>query len=185
MRKLIYVYNISLDGYVEGPDGKFDWTQPDEEVHRYFNDLQGRFGTEVYGRRLWETMTPYWFTADQDMSLPDYIREYSTVWKQSDKVVVSKTLDHVEGARLIRDNVVEEVRKLKEGEGKDIGIGGATLAQTLIEAGLVDEFMCLVCPVVVGGGKPMFMGIDSPKHLKLVEVRHFNSGVVLLHYRSA
>ena len=185
MRSVIYVYNISLDGYVEGPDGRFDWTEPTEEVHRYFNDLQRRFGTLVYGRRMWETMAPFWFDAEQDATLPDYIREYSTAWKQSDKVVVSRTLDHVDRARLIRDNVVEEVRKLKEEDGKPIGVGGAILAETLNKAGLIDEFMCMVCPVVVGGGKPMFMGIDTPKHLQLIEVRHFNSGVVLLHYRKA
>jgi dihydrofolate reductase len=184
MRSIIYAYNVSLDGYIEDRNGSIDFTEPDEEVHRYFNDFQRRFGTEIYGRRLWETMS-YWLTADQDTSLPDYMREYGPIWKQSEKVVVSRTLDHVDGARLIKDNVVEEVSKLKEGDGKDIGIGGATLAQTIIEAGLVDEFMCMVCPVVLGAGKPMFMDIDRELRLRLVEVRHFNSGVVMLHYRKA
>jgi dihydrofolate reductase len=183
MRSLIYAYNISLDGYVEGPDGRFDWSEPDEEVHRWFSDLIRRFGTDVYGRRMWETMAPFWFTADQDTSMPDYIREFGSIWKQSEKIVVSMTLDHVDGGRLIKDNVVEEVRKLKQGDGKDISVGGATLAATLNEAGLIDEFMCMVHPVVIGGGKPMFMNINSPHRLKLVEVRHFNSGVVLLHYK--
>jgi len=185
MRNVLYAYNISLDGYVEGPDGRFDWMVPDEEVHNYFTELHRRIGTLVYGRRMWETMAPFWFTADEDTSLPDHIREYGRVWKQAEKIVVSRTLDQVEGARLVKDNVVEEIRKLKEGDGKLIDVGGATLAATLNEAGLIDEYMCMILPVVVGGGKPMFMNIDSPKHLKLVEVRHFNSGTVMLHYKKA
>jgi dihydrofolate reductase len=182
---VVYAYNISLDGYVEGPDGSFDWTEPDEEIHRYFNDLTRGMGTEINGRRMWEIMAPFWTTADKDMSLPEYIRDYALAWQQSDKVVVSTTLKQVEGARLIKDNVVEEVGKLKEGEGKPIGVGGATLAQTLLEAGLIDEFICMVHPVVVGSGKPMFMGIGARLDLELVETRVFNAGTVLLHYRKA
>ena len=183
MRKVIYVYNISLDGYVEGPDGSFDWTEPPEDVHRYFNDLPRSIGTEINGRRMWEIMAPYWSTTNKDD--PEYIQDYSRAWQQSDKVVVSTTLDHVEGARLIKDNVVEEVRKLKEGEGRPIGVGGATLASTLNDAGLIDEFVCVVWPVVVGGGKPMFMGVNNEQHLRLVEVRQFSNGAVLLHYHKA
>jgi dihydrofolate reductase len=184
VKRVVYAFNMSLDGYIEDRHGGIEWTEPDEEVHRYYNDFSRRFGTEVYGRRLWETMSSFWPTADQDMSLPEYIREFSTIWKQSDKVVVSRTLDRVDGARLIKDNVVEEIRKLKYRDGRDIGIGGAILAETLIKAGLVDEFMCLVHPVVLGGGKPMFTGIDSTKRLKLTEVRRFNAGGVLLHYHN-
>jgi dihydrofolate reductase len=183
VRRIIYAYNISLDGYVEEADGSFDWTEPDEEIHRYFNDLTASIGTEINGRRMWEIMSPFWPTADQDMSLPQHIRDYSASWKQSEKIVVSTTLDHVEGARLIKDNVVEEVRKLKEGNGRPIGVGGATLAQTLLEAGLIDEFICMVHPVVVGSGKPMFMGIGARLNLELVETRVFQAGTVLLHYR--
>lgn len=185
MRKIIYAYNVSLDGYVEGPDGTFDWTEPPEDLHRFFGDLTRSMGTEINGRRMWETMAPFWTTAEENTHLPQYMRDYSRDWKQSDKVVVSTTLDHVDGARLINENVVEEIRKIKEGDGRPIGVGGATLASTLNDAGLIDEFVVVVWPVVVGGGKPMFMGVDRQHNLELIEVKQFSNGAVLLHYRKA
>jgi len=182
MRKVVYVFGISLDGYIEGPDGQFDWTEPDEELHRYFNGLESRTGTHLYGRRLWELMSAFWPTAHEDMSNPEHIREFARYWQDAENVVVSRTLDHVAGGRVIRDNLWEEVEALKREPGLDIAVGGAELGKSLLQMGLVDEIHCVIHPVLIGGGKPMFGRLDELTWLNLLEVRQFNGGVVMLRY---
>jgi dihydrofolate reductase len=185
MRELIYSMSVSLDGFIAGPDGSFDWSVPDEELHRFHNERVGELGAHLCGRGLYETMV-YWETADQDRSLPDYELEFARIWKPLPKVVFSTTLEKVEGnARLVRDGVAEEVARLKEEPGKDLGVGGAGLASTLIERGLVDEFRPFVYPVVVGGGTPFFPALDEQIDLELVETRTFSSRVVYSRYRRA
>lgn len=182
MRKVIYAVNTSLDGYIEDRNGSLDWGVPAEELHRYFNDLELTLDTHLYGRRLWETMT-YWLTAEADSSLPEFEREFAARWNANKHIVVSTTLKDADGVRIISDNLAEEVRALKQETGENIGVGGAALAQSLLGLGLVDEIMCFVWPVLLGGGKRMFGDMGATEHLRLVEVRHFNGGVVLLHYR--
>lgn len=183
MRKLIYSMSVSLDGYIAGPDGSFDWSEPDEELHRFHNDRTQELGGHLLGRRLYETMV-YWETADQDPSIADYALEFARIWQELPKIVFSTTLERVEGnARLVRDGVAEEVARLKEEPGKDLAVGGAGLASTLIELGLVDEFRLFVNPVVVGGGTPFFPQLENQIDLELVETRTFGSRVVYTRYR--
>jgi dihydrofolate reductase len=182
-RKLIYSMNPSLDGFIAGPDGNFDWSEPDEELHRFHNERVGELGAHLCGRGLYETMV-YWETADQDLSLPDYQLEFARIWQKLPKVVFSTTLEKVGGnARLVRDDVAQEVARLKEEPGKDLAVGGAGLASTLIQLGLVDEFRPFVNPVVVGGGTPFFPALDEQIDLELVETRTFSSRVVYSRYR--
>ena len=147
MRKLIYLMNVSLDGFVEGPDGKFGFTVPDEEVHRFHNEFARQLDAELYGRRLYETMA-VWQTYGTDSSVPDYVAEYGRVWRAMQKIVFSRTLKEVgEKCRLVSGDAVAEVRSLKEQPGGDLAVGGPGLASTLAKAGLIDEYRLVVYPV--------------------------------------
>ncbi|MCB5179273.1 dihydrofolate reductase family protein [Streptomyces antimicrobicus] len=186
MRNVTYSMAASADGYVIGPDGRFDWTAPDEEVFRFcIEELRG-VGVHLMGRRLYETML-YWETADQDPTLDDAGREWTALWKPLPKVVFSTTLSEVQGnARLACAGLAEEIERLRAepGEG-DIAIGGATLAAGAAAAGLIDEYRVRVHPVLVGGGVPFFARLARRVDLDLVETRRVGPRVVHLHYRVA
>src|SRR6202041_1771077 len=140
MRRVTYSMGVSLDGYIAGPRGDFDWTAPDEEVFRLVTDEIRQVGVHLLGRRLYETML-YWETADQDPSLDDSVLEWAAIWKPLPKVVFSTTLSAVQGnARLASGGLAEEIEQLRAqpGEG-DIAIGGATLAAASAPVGPVDE----------------------------------------------
>jgi dihydrofolate reductase len=183
MRKVIYSMGVSLDGFIAGPNGEIDWSAPDEELHRFHNQQTREIGAHLCGRRLYEVMV-YWETADENPSAAEYELEFARIWKNLPKVVFSKTLEKVEGdARLVRDGVAEEVAKLKEQPGKDLAVGGAGLASTLIKLGLVDEYRLFVSPVVLGEGTPYFPALEARINLELVETRTFGSRVVYVRYR--
>jgi dihydrofolate reductase len=185
MRRLIYSMGVSLDGFIAGPAGEIDWSEPDEELHRFHNQQQRETGLDLYGRRLYETMR-FWETAEQQPSLPEHELEFARVWKETPKVVFSRTLERVEGnARLVREGAVEEVARLKEEPGGDLAVGGAGLASALIEHDLVDEYRLFVNPVVLGGGTPFFPPLERRIALELVETRTFGSRVVYLRYERA
>ena len=186
MRSVTYSMGVSLDGYIVGPDGDFDWTEPDEEVFRFWIDDIREVGVHLMGRRLYETML-YWETADEDPALDDSMLEWTALWKPLPKVVFSTTLSAVQGnARLASGGLAEEIERLRAepGEG-DIAIGGATLAAEAVASGLVDEYRAMVYPVLVGGGIPFFPRREQRVDLELVETRTFRSKVVYLRYRAA
>jgi dihydrofolate reductase len=186
MRSVTYSMSVSLDGYIVGPDGGFDWTVPDEEVFRFWIDEIREVGVHLMGRRLYETML-YWETADQDRSLDDAELEWAALWNPLPKVVFSTTLSAVQGnARLASGGLAEEIERLRAepGEG-DIAIGGATLAAEAAALGLIDEYQAMVYPVLVGGGIPFFPQRERRVDLELVETRTFSSRVVYLRYRVA
>jgi dihydrofolate reductase len=182
MRKLIYSMGVSLDGYIAGPGGEIDWTAPDEELHRFHNERVGELGAHFCGRRLYEEMT-YWETADQNPSASEIEIEFARIWQSLPKIVFSKTLDTVEGnARLATGNIAEEVAALKQQPGKDLEVGGAGLASSFTELGLIDDFRLFVYPVVLGAGTPYFPPLDERIELELIETRTFGSRVVYLRY---
>lgn len=184
MRSVTYSMSVSLDGYIVGPDGGFDWTTPDAEVFRFWIDEIRGVGVHLLGRRLYETML-YWETADQDPSLDDAAREWAALWNPLPKVVFSTTLTTVQGsARLASGGLAEEIDRLRAepGEG-DIAIGGATLAAEAASLGLIDEYQLMVYPVLVGGGTPFFAQHERRVDLELVESRTFASRVVYLRHR--
>ena len=186
MRTVTYSMSMSLDGSIVGPDGGFDWTEPDPEVFRFWIDEIRGVGVHLLGRRLYETML-YWETADQDRSLDDAELEWAALWNPLPKVVFSTTLSAVQGhARLASGGLAEEIERLRAepGEG-DIAIGGATLAAEAAALGLIDEYRARVYPVLVGGGIPFFPQRERRVDLELVETRTFSSGVVYLRYRVA
>ena len=184
MRKLIYSMGVSLDGFIAGPGGEIDWSAPDEELHRFHNQQTREIGAHLLGRRLYEVMA-YWETADQDPAIPEYTLEFAQIWQKLPKIVFSTTLERVEGnATLLRGGVAEEVARLKNEPGEDLAVGGASLASTLSNLGLIDEYRLFVSPVVLGGGTPYFSA-DERINLELVETRTFGSRVVYLRYRRA
>jgi dihydrofolate reductase len=183
MRKVIYSPMVSVDGYVETADKNIEWQLIDEELHKYINEQQRAVGLYVFGRGMYENLDAFWPTADQDPSNPDFVQEFSRIWKAIPKLVFSHTLTEVgENARLERGDLVGEVTRLKDMPGKDISVGGANLAATLIRAGLVDEFRLFIQPAVLGGGTPMFPLLDRAVNLKLTETHAFTNGVVMLDY---
>jgi dihydrofolate reductase len=183
MRKLIYSMGVSLDGFIAGPDGEIDWSAPDEELHRFHNEQARELGAHFCGRRLYEEML-YWETAEENPSAAEPEVEFARVWKDLPKIVFSNTLEDVEGnARLATGGIAEEVAKLKEQPGKDLAVGGAGLASSFTELGLIDEYGLFVSPVVLGGGTPYFPAVQERIDLELVETRTFASRVVYLRYR--
>jgi dihydrofolate reductase len=183
MRQLIYSMGVSLDGFIAGPDGEIDWSAPDGELHRFHNQQARETGAYLYGRRLYETMR-YWETADEQPSAPEHELEFARIWKDTPKIVFSKTLEHVEGnARLVREGVAEEVAKLKEQPGKELAVGGAGLASTFMKLGLIDEYRLFVSPVALGGGTRYFSALEERINLELIETETFGSRVVYVRYR--
>ncbi len=183
MGQLIYSGIASLDGYMADRDGNFSWSEPDEEVHTFVNDLERDVGTYLFGRRMYEVMA-VWETFDTP-DLPDYIRDYARIWQGADKVVYSSSLAAVNTARtrIERTFDADAVRALKDSTDGSIGIGGPTLAAAALKAGLVDECRLFVNPVAVGGGL-RFLPDGLNLRLELLEERRFGNGVVYLRYRT-
>jgi dihydrofolate reductase len=182
MAKLIYPAIASLDGYVADEDGKFDWAEPDEEVHTFLNDLERPVGTHLYGRRLYEVLVA-WETVDSRPDQPAYILDFAKIWQAADKIVYSRTLETVSSARtrIEREFDPEAIGELKETSERDLLVGGPELAAEAIRAGLVDEYLLFLAPVAVGGGKralPDGVRVD----LELLDERRFQSGFVYLRY---
>jgi dihydrofolate reductase len=180
--KLIYSAIASLDGYVADEQGNFDWAAPDEEVHAAANDLERQIGTMLLGRRMYEVLVP-WETMDTTGE-PSVIADFAALWRGTDKVVYSRTLDEVSSARtrLERDFDPETVRRMKASAGRDLSVGGPDLAAQAFAAGLVDECHLFLNPIIVGGGtKSLPDKFRAP--LELLDERRFAAGVVHLHYR--
>lgn len=184
MAKLIYSALMSLDGYIEDKDGTFDWAVPDEEVHRFVNDLERAAGTYLYGRRMYETMAG-WETDSTLAAESPFMRDFAEIWQAADKIVYSRTLEAVSTAktRIERDFDPEVIRQLKAASEHDILIGGPDLASHAFKAGLVDQCHLFLAPIVVGGGK-RFLPTNVRLELELLEERRFGNGMVFLRYRT-
>lgn len=184
MANLIYSAISSLDGYIEDMEGKFDWSEPDEEVHSFINNLERTAGTYLYGRRLYETMM-VWETDPSFTAASPIYQDFAEIWQAADKIVYSSTLAEpaTRKTRIERVFAPEAVRQLKASAGQDILIGGPNLAAAAFKAGLIDECQLFLSPIIIGGGKPAL-----PSHirleLELLEERRFHNGMVYLHYRT-
>ena len=182
MAKLIYVSNVSLDGYIEDEHGTFDWTVPSDEVFAFITDLLRSVGTHLYGRRLYDTMA-VWETDPALATQSELMGDFANVWRAADKVVYSTTLDAVPTAKttLERNFDPESVRGLKASATGDLIVGGPNLAAHAFKAGLVDECQLFIVPVLLGGGKPS-LPVDTRAELTLLDERRFSNGVVYLRY---
>jgi dihydrofolate reductase len=183
MAKLIYVANVSLDGYIEDANGRFEWTAPIDEVFIFITDIVRPLGTYLYGRRLYETMA-VWETDPTLAGQSELMADFANVWQAADKIVYSTTMPVVSttNTRLERRFDPDSVREMKSAASRDLTVGGSALAAHAFNAGLVDECQLFVYPVLVGEGKPAFP-TDARVQLDLLEEHRFGAGVVNLHYR--
>ncbi|MFE5190304.1 dihydrofolate reductase family protein [Streptomyces sp. NPDC056628] len=186
MRKLIYGMNVSLDGYIAAAGDDIGWSgPPSEELFQWWLDLEQACDLALYGRKLWETMSSYWPTGDQQPGASPAEMEFARAWRDTPKVVFSSTIDKVDwNARLVTGDAVAEITRLKAGEGGPMHIGGATLAAAAVRAGLVDEYVVATHPVMVGGGTPFFTALDSWVNLNTLDTRTFPGGVVMTRYET-
>ena len=192
MRKLTFGMNLSLDGYIAAPGDDLGWSggdgpdsSPGNELFQWWSDRVAATGLALYGRKLWETMSSHWPTADQQPGATPAQIEYARRWRDMPKVVFSSTTSAVDGnARLVTGDAVPEITRLKAEDGGPMDIGGATLAAAAMRAGLIDEYAIVTHPVLVGGGTPFFTALDTWVDLRLVENRTFPDGVVLTRYET-
>jgi dihydrofolate reductase len=183
MGRLIYSALASLDGYIADRDGGFDWAVPGDDVHEALNAALHGVGTFLLGRRTYEVMRA-WDEIDLD-GQPAVILGFARIWRSADKVVYSRTLRHVDAprTRLERHFDVDEARHSVPSAGRDVAIGGPDLAGAAFRAGMVDEVLIHVFPLLVGGGTSAFP--EARLDLELAETRAFGDGVVRLAYRRA
>lgn len=190
MRKVILSVQVSLDGFTAGPNGELDWLVEhvvSEEGWNSLNDLVSTVDTVLLGRVNYQGFASYWPAMATNPSSTKNDIEFSRWLDTTPKLVFSRTLEQVEwkNARLVKENIAEEIRSLKQQEGQDMVIlHSASLAQTFMQLGLIDEYRLSVHPVVLGGGILLFKDIKDRMNLKLVEAKTFRSGVVLLFYQS-
>ncbi len=184
MAKLIYVANVSLDGYMEDAHGGFEWTEPADEVFSFITDLLRPVGGYLYGRRMYETMA-VWETDPTLAAQSKLMADFANVWQTADKIVYSSTLPGVSTAKtqLERRFNPDAVRDMKMSAASDFTVGGPTLTAHAFPAGLVDECHLFVYPLLVGQGKPAFAS-DVAAELELLDEHRFGNGVVYLRYRT-
>jgi dihydrofolate reductase len=186
MSSIIYSMMVSLDGFVARPDGALDWVRIDDELHSFANRQERKIGTMLYGRRMYELMAGYWPTADLNPSTPAVEVEYARIWRDKPKIVFSTTLDRVDwNATLMRDVVADEIVRLKARPDNDMSVGGRTLAATLMQLDVIDEYQLIVQPVILGHGLPFWSPVSTTLKIQLVETRRFRSGVMSLRYLRA
>ncbi|MCX5525199.1 dihydrofolate reductase family protein [Streptomyces bobili] len=185
MRKLIYGMNLSLDGYIAAPGDDIGWGGPSDELFQFWSDQLQATDLTLYGRKLWQTMSSYWPTGDQQPNATPAEIEFARRWRDMSKVVFSSTIDEVDwNTRLVTGDAVTEITRLKAEDDGPMDIGGATLAGAAMRAGLIDEYVLATAPVLVGGGTPFFTALDNWVNLSLVETRTFPGGVVLTRYET-
>ncbi|MBF6092120.1 dihydrofolate reductase family protein [Nocardia cyriacigeorgica] len=192
MRKLTFAMNVTLDGYIAAQGDDLGWSGgegPDssasDELFGWWSDRVAATGLALYGRKLWEAMSSHWPTADQQPGATPAEIEFARRWRDMPKVVFSSTIGTVDwNTRLVSADAVSEITRLKAEDGGPMDIGGATLAAGAMRAGLIDEYVLVTHPVLVGGGTPFFTALDSWVNLNLVETRTFAGGVLLTRYET-
>lgn len=188
MRKIISLIHLSLDGFAAGPNDELDWILYDKELEKDAHSLHDLTDAVIWGRRTYEGMASYWLTVPGDPNSDPAALEHARWLEKSTKIVVSRTLDRIDWAGatntvLIKDNIVEEINKIKQQPGKDIWfLGSRMLAQTFMKLDLIDEYRININPVVLGEGKLLFENVDRRFPLKLIDTKRFASGVVNLRY---
>jgi len=184
MRKVVLMMSVSIDGYIEGPNREIDWHMVDDELHRHFNQVLRSMGAFLSGRVTHELMAGFWPTADRDPASTEPMVEFAGIWRDTPKIVYSRTLERADwNTVVVREVVASEVQDLKAQPGGDLALGGADLAAAFLRQDLIDEYRLYVHPVVLGQGKPLFQPPAPTTNLRLAETRAFGNGVVLLHYR--
>lgn len=186
MRKLVQLMHVSLDGFVGGPNGEMNFIHVDEEIFDYTGGLVNDCDLGLYGRVTFEMMENYWPTAANKPNPSKHDIEHSRWYNNVAKVVLSKSMEgrHLDNVTILSSDISNEIKKLKQAEGKNIVVFGSPRASHyLSQHNLVDDYWLLINPVILGEGIPMFTGIKERIKLTLVESKAFSSGVVALHYQ--
>jgi dihydrofolate reductase len=183
MGRLIYLLNVSLDGFVESSDHGLEWATVDNELHAWFNEQTRNTDAMLYGRGLYETMSSHWPFAADDPDISPVELEFAREWNATPRFVFSHTLQHVEwNSRLVQGPVDVALAAIREEHPGELAVAGATLAAEFIRLDLVDEYRMVVHPAVLGSGTPYFPELDKPLDLQLIDTRRFESGAVYLGY---
>jgi dihydrofolate reductase len=185
MRKLILCSHTSLDGYVAGPNKEMDWINVDEHLFEYTGMLTDNADTALYGRVTYQMMEEYWPTADEQVSASKHDIQHSLWYKNSTKIVISKTMKdrNITNTIILSENIIDQVQRIKQQDGKNILIfGSPTASHMLMHHNLIDDFWLFVNPILIGEGIPIFKNINEKVNLKLVESNVMSSGVVVSHY---
>jgi len=188
MRKVILSNMVTLDGFFEGPNKELDWHIVDEEIKQYANDLLSNVDALLFGRVTYQLMADYWPAAATNPSTSKSDLEIADKMNNLPKIVFSKTLQEVKwnNSRLVKENIAEEISKMKQQPGKDMVIfGSGSIVSTFMQHGLIDEYRIIVNPIVLGNGNPLFKGINGKQNLKLLNTKVFDSGIVILFYEPA
>ena len=184
MRKVILANLVSVDGYFEGPNKELDWFNVDSEFLEQAEETLNFADILLFGRITYEHMASYWPTAEAIKNDPIIAKKMNSL----SKIVFSKTLEKAkwENTKLVKENIIGEILILKQQPGKDIVIfGSSDLSVYLMQADLIDEFRIFINPVALGGGNTLFKSINKRYNLKLLNVKTFKSGNVLLCYGKA
>jgi dihydrofolate reductase len=192
MRKLSYAMNVTLDGYIAAPGDDIGWSggdgpdsSPGDELFGWWSDRVAATELSLYGRKLWEAMSSHWPTADRQPGATPAEKEFARRWREMPKVVFSSTISTVDwNTRLVAGDAVGEITRLRAGDGGVMDIAGATLAGAAMRAGLIDEYLLVTHPVLVGGGTPFFSRLDGWVNLALVETRTFPGGLTMARYET-
>ncbi|SDW07062.1 dihydrofolate reductase family protein [Paenibacillus sp. CF384] len=185
MRKLVLFMHVSLDGYATDSNGGLGWIPYNEELEKYAEEVVAEVGSPVYGSTTYRLMESYWPSLLDDPDASKHDVEHARWLQDVKKIVISGSMEHAEwnNTMLIKDNIAEEIKALKEQPGKNLVIFGSPgAAKTLLELGLIDEFLLTICPVILGGGKSVFHGEGEKIKLKLLSSRTFNSGIIAARY---
>ncbi|MCA9732787.1 MAG: dihydrofolate reductase family protein [Deferribacteres bacterium] len=179
MRKLKLQVQMTVDGYIAGPNGEMDWTLRtwDNDLKNYVGAITRPVDCIILGRKLAQGFIPYWASHPEE--------EGAEKFNQIGKVVFTKTLavSEWENTILAKGKLVDEVEKLKEQDGGDIIVyGGATFVSALIKHQLIDEFHLFINPVSIGQGVPIFAELSKPQNLNLTKATAFECGIVVLNY---
>ena len=191
MRKIILSMQMTLDGFSTGPNDEMDYLPPftNEEMWKDLHEEMWKnleaADTFILGRRTYQIWEQYWPSVATNPQSTESDKRFSRFADETQKIVISNTLDRVEwkNTKLIKDNIAEEIQKLKQQPGKNLIVaGGATVAQTFASQGLIDEYLIVVHPVILGKGRLLLKDLNVRQNLKLIGARTFNSGAVELSY---
>jgi dihydrofolate reductase len=185
MRKIVLFMHLSLDGFCATKDGGLGWIPFNSALEKYAEKIVQSVGSPVYGRNTFELMK-YWRTVLKDPSASKHDLEHAQWIENVEKIVFSTTLrdEDWNNTKIISENILEQVIKLKEQKGKDLVIfGSPTLATSLMELGLIDEFQFTISPVFLGEGKTFLRDIAKKVDLELVSLESIEGGIITVHYR--
>jgi dihydrofolate reductase len=182
---LEYTANVSVDGFIEDQQGSLEWSEPSDEIHRFWNGKTSELEGMVMGRRLYEAMVPFWPEVAENPAGQETVDEFARIFMSRTRFVFSRTLESVDGGcELVSEELLPWARELKQSSEGIWSVGGPDLASALFSAGLVDRIRLVVLPVLLGGGKTGF-GPDFGQHkLRLAESQGFENGARMLLYET-